>query len=555
MKFRNALLASLVLVFYVTSVSAQNDVQESINSVEVLVRDLQTDLHGLRVLSDKLENDDIMDRQALAFRRDDRSFKLLADADALARAVSELPADDPQRKTIEAKLIDDLDHTSVAVFDRLDTLDQHIEKNSAEIDSLGGGARVSAEAYLQVLDSLRFQYYSALINHYESRSILGLSAEGSKKRLTSILYLQGEALVGQIEFSAVSLGDLQGKLQYDPRNVDLLQAFTDLTADQSKSIDNLSKVVDLLNRLQIDTADYSAVLLQHQGGISVSLFQSGVIDELLADWYSRAKEKVADSAPDLILNLLIFLLVIILFRFLSRLTRRVVRASCERSSLDLSVLLKDILVSASGGTVMILGFLMALSQIGISLGPMLTGLGVAGFIVGFALQDTLGNFAAGAMILIYHPYDVDDFVEVTGASGLVKKMNLVSTTITTFDNQTLVIPNSKIWGDVIKNVTAQKVRRVDLEFGIGYSDDIEKTERVLAEIIDAHEMILKSPEPMIKLHTLGESSVNFIVRPWTKTEDYWDVYWDLTREVKLRFDREGISIPFPQRDIHLHGKD
>jgi len=186
---------------------------------------------------------------------------------------------------------------------------------------------------------------------------------------------------------------------------------------------------------------------------------------------------------------------------------------------------------------------------------MLAGLGVAGFIVGFALQDSLGNFAAGAMILIYRPFDVDDFVEVTGASGLVKKMNLVSTTITTFDNQTLVVPNSKIWGDVIKNVTAQTERRVDLEFGIGYDDDIELAERVLTEVVSAHDKVLADPEPMIKLHTLGDSSVNFVVRPWVRTDDYWDVYWDLMREVKLRFDREGISIPFPQRDVHLYAEN
>ena len=201
---------------------------------------------------------------------------------------------------------------------------------------------------------------------------------------------------------------------------------------------------------------------------------------------------------------------------------------------------------------MAVGILMALSQVGISLAPMLAGLGVAGFIIGFALQDSLGNFAAGAMILIYRPYDVDDFVEVTGASGLVKKMNLVSTTITTFDNQTLVVPNSKIWGDVIKNVTAQKVRRVDLVFGIGYGDDIEFAEKVLTEIVEANEKVLKKPEHNIRLHTLADSSVNFIVRPWVKTDDYWDVYWEITREVKMRFDQEGITIPFPQRDVHLY---
>jgi small conductance mechanosensitive channel len=217
----------------------------------------------------------------------------------------------------------------------------------------------------------------------------------------------------------------------------------------------------------------------------------------------------------------------------------------------MSALLKNILVSTIGGTIMAIGVLVALSQIGISLAPMLAGLGVAGFIVGFALQDTLGNFAAGAMILIYRPFDIDDIVEVTGASGIVKKMNLVSTTISTLDNQTLVVPNSKIWGDVIKNVTAQTERRVDLEFGIGYDDDIELAERVLADIVSAHDKILEDPEPNIRLHTLGDSSVNFVVRPWVKTDDYWDVYWDLMREVKLRFDREGISIPYPQRDVHL----
>jgi len=238
----------------------------------------------------------------------------------------------------------------------------------------------------------------------------------------------------------------------------------------------------------------------------------------------------------------------------SRIIKRLVRAGCDRSSLDLSELLKDIFVSTSGGLVMIIGLLLALSQLGISIAPMLAGLGVAGFVIGFALQDTLGNFAAGAMILIYRPYDVEDLIEVAGASGFVKKMNLVSTTITTIDNQTLVVPNSKIWGDVIKNVTAQKVRRVDLEFGIGYGDDIEKAERVLDDVVSNHEMVLKKPETMIKLHTLGDSSVNFVVRPWVKTDDYWDVYWDITREVKLRFDREGISIPFPQRDVHLYSE-
>jgi small conductance mechanosensitive channel len=156
------------------------------------------------------------------------------------------------------------------------------------------------------------------------------------------------------------------------------------------------------------------------------------------------------------------------------------------------------------------------------------------------------------MILIYKPFDVGDVVEVAGnVSGTVSHMSLVNTTVLTFDNQTLIVPNNSIWQNVIKNVTSQQMRRVDLVFGIGYSDDIPKAERILTEIIESHEAILADPEPVIRLHELGESSVNFVVRPWVKTDDYWPVYWDITRQVKMKFDAEDISIPFPQRDVHL----
>ena len=221
--------------------------------------------------------------------------------------------------------------------------------------------------------------------------------------------------------------------------------------------------------------------------------------------------------------------------------------------MNISVLLRRTLVSTAQAGIFVIAIAVALWQLGISLGPMLAGLGVAGFIVGFALQDSLSNFAAGMMILIYRPYDVGDQVEVAGILGKVQHMSMVSTTVLTLDNQKLVVPNNKIWGDVIKNVTDQNVRRVDMTFGISYSDDIARAESVLADILAQNERVLEQPEPMVRLHKLGESSVDFVVRPWVKTEDYWDVYWDVTRAVKVRFDEEGISIPFPQRDVHVHG--
>jgi small conductance mechanosensitive channel len=152
---------------------------------------------------------------------------------------------------------------------------------------------------------------------------------------------------------------------------------------------------------------------------------------------------------------------------------------------------------------------------------------------------------------MYRPFDVGDVVDAAGVRGRVNHMSLVNTTFMTLDNQRLIVPNNMIWQSVITNVTAQRTRRVDLLFGISYSDDIEKAERVLMDILEKHESVLDDPEPVVRVHELGESSVNFAVRPWVKTSDYWETFWDLTREVKLRFDKEGISIPFPQRDVHV----
>lgn len=163
---------------------------------------------------------------------------------------------------------------------------------------------------------------------------------------------------------------------------------------------------------------------------------------------------------------------------------------------------------------MIIGFIVSFSQLGIEVGPLLASMGIMGFVVGFALQDTLSNFASGLMTLIYRPFDIDNFVNVAGGiSGEVKQINLVSTTILTIDNQRLIIPNSKIWGDITTNVTAERVRRIDFVFGIGYGDSISEAEKVLRDIVDEHELVLKKPETLIKIHTLNESSVDFIVRP------------------------------------------
>ena len=314
----------------------------------------------------------------------------------------------------------------------------------------------------------------------------------------------------------------------------------------------LSDVLSLMENLEMNTDSYREQLLRVTGEITTDIFDVGVITKLLAGWWQSLVNLTTEYGPDLLIRILTFCFIVFIARKIANLAQRIVERGIDKAKLQLSKLLRRMVINTARSVVMVLGFLIALSQAGISVGPLFAGLGVAGFVLGFALQDSLSNFASGVMILIYRPFDVGDLIEAAGVRGVVSHMSLVNTTILTVDNQTIILPNNKIWGDVVRNVTAQTFRRVDLVFGISYTDDIPKTERVLQEILDNDDKVLKNPESMVRLHELGDSSVNFVVRPWVHMDDYWDVYWSVTRAVKMRFDEEGISIPFPQRDVHLY---
>ena len=250
-------------------------------------------------------------------------------------------------------------------------------------------------------------------------------------------------------------------------------------------------------------------------------------------------------------SILFFVLIVIGAKILSIILGRLTRKAVDMNK-KCSDLLGDFLVNIVHKAVFIVGLVIALSVLGINIGPLVGGIAALGFIIGFALQGTLGNFAAGLMILMHRPYDVGDVVQTAGITGFVQSMNLNTTTIKTFDNQIVVVPNGSIWGDNIINVTGSDTRRVDLVFGIGYADDIAKAQRIMEDILKSHPLVLDDPAPNVKVHELGDSSVNFICRPWVKTSDYWTVHWDVTRAVKERFDAEGVSIPFPQHDVHFY---
>jgi small conductance mechanosensitive channel len=194
----------------------------------------------------------------------------------------------------------------------------------------------------------------------------------------------------------------------------------------------------------------------------------------------------------------------------------------------------------------------ALSQLGIDTTSLIALLGAAGLAVGLALQGSLANFAAGVMLIVFRPFTKGDFVEAGGAMGTVDAISIFTTILTTPDNKEVIVPNGTIVSGNITNFSARPTRRVDMVFGISYGDDLREAKRILEEIISADERVLPEPAPVITVGELADSSVNFLVRPWVKAADYWDVLWGTTEKVKLRFDEAGISIPFPQLEMHLH---
>jgi small conductance mechanosensitive channel len=488
-------------------------------------------------------------------RTGNKKLELLDNVNALADNVAE-------REAAGEDAAGDRERVAGYLADMTDMLYTHAVEGSREVLAeakdptfLSAEERAQIERKVYVGSGHLTRIYQAMMDNVERLELLGLPSEKGRGFLTERLHERAENLATRMELAVEEAELLRKRLQQQPDDAELQGRLRGAQRRLEGSTEVLAATIDLMEQVGLETAFYQQTLIKATGIVTTDLLDAKVAVGLVEQWLSDLVTWVATHGPGLALRLLIVLGVLVAARFLARLVRRVVTRAVQTSKLQLSQLLQRMIINTATQAVWVLGLLIALAQLGISLGPLLAGLGIAGFIVGFALQDTLANFAAGMMILLYRPYDVGDLIEAGGGVfGKVDKMSLVSTTILTFDNQTLVLPNGKIWGDVIKNVTAQTQRRVDMTFGIAYHDDIPKAEKIFEGILAEHPKVLADPAPMVRLHNLGDSSVDFIVRPWVETDDYWDVFWDVTREVKLRLDREGISIPFPQRDVHFYSE-
>ena len=417
-------------------------------------------------------------------------------------------------------------------------------------DAATGSERLTIEARMTQQTDRLLESYQTMVDAVLALQRVGIDVSAQRKFVVEALRVSSGGLVARVQLAKRDRTSAYARLARDASNADLRYAAEASEERFSRATQTLATAILLMDRMGLEDTDLRVALISATGRMTADVFDWKVLVGLVKGWWGRFLEVLVVKAPQWLFQLLLIVLTFVGFRTLSKLVRRIVRRAVTHS--HFSELMRSTIVRLSAHGVMGIGYMVILTQLGVQVAPLLAGLGIAGFVVGFAMQSTLSNFAAGGMILGNQPFDVGDEIEVAGVLGTVKRMSLISTTILTPDNQTLIIPNSTVWGGVIRNRTAQPIRRVDLTFSIGYGDDVEKAERVLRELVAGHESVLKDPAPIIRLNQLGDSSVIFVVRAWTARDKYWDVYWDLTRSVKLRFDAEGITIPFPQRELHVN---
>ncbi len=271
----------------------------------------------------------------------------------------------------------------------------------------------------------------------------------------------------------------------------------------------------------------------------------GKVNQFMAD-NGITTEVAIEIAKNLIVALLIYYVGKMVIAFIVKGLRRVMQAQ------DVDKTLETFICNLVRMALLVVVIIAAIGALGVETTSFIAIFGAAGLAVGLALQGSLSNFAAGVLIVLFRPYKVGDFVEAAGIAGVVEQVQILTTILKTGDNKQIIVPNSQIMDSIITNYSTNPTRRVDMVVGVSYDDDLDKVRKTLEELIAAEDRILDEPKPTIAVSELADSSVNFVVRPWVNTSDYWGVMFDLTEAIKKRFDQEGISFPFPQQDVHLY---
>jgi small conductance mechanosensitive channel len=422
----------------------------------------------------------------------------------------------------------------------IDELTSHNAELRSALGEATNESRSGIEALLRGNEELLDETVRFFVAHIEHMDRLGLGSTKARANAAGALETRAGNLAARLELTSQELDEVRKREKEGDAEAGKLARTIQEEFDRTAT--SLWTACDALDALGLPAAAHRRVLILATGELTTDLLDSEVVSELADAAIDSSRLWLEQRGPMLLGRLARFFGVLVLFWLLGRVAQRLISHLVTVSGGQMSQLAQRIVVATASRVVMMVGVLVALSQIGVNVTALLAGLGSVGFIIGFALQETLGNFAAGTMILIYNPFDVGDVIEAAGVLGTVDQMNLVSTTILTFDNQTLIVPNSRIWGNVIRNTTARDRRRVDLSFPLALDVNVEEAEALFESICRAHPAVLEEPPLAIKVQEITGAGVLFVVRPWVLTQDYWPTYWDLNREAHVQLARAGIQI-------------
>jgi small conductance mechanosensitive channel len=549
------MIATLALICAVAAVAQENDFEAPPPSREMTVAELSEsvsrELESLRTFESYPIPGSFERQRTFDVRRDQKTIHVLGRILSLAERVLGLPKDAPERETLDRLMRARGDLIEQTLVDRFASLTTRLNESLERQGELSGPALLTEESFAELLDGQRLKYLELSTEQVLLLEKLKIDDTSLREKVVRSLTYFGEEMMGLIHLHQHALKMLASRQVTDGTDSDLIQAARFESERLQLAVTRLRGVVEQLDRLKGNTTEMRRVLIEERGSLALSLVDTDIATVLYAEASAKFRDWLASSGINTLISAVLFIVILIAARWLAGMARRITERALRHSDQSISQLLKEMLISMAGTIVFLIGVLVALSQVGVSVTPMIAGLGVVGFIVGFALQDTLSNFASGAMILAYRPFDTGDFISAAEVEGTVKKMNLVNTTVVTIDNRVLVIPNSKIWGGVIMNFTGQHLRRTDMLYSVSYSEDLDHVQRVLEELIAADERFLTDPEPIVRVKQFGDSSIDFVVRAYARTEEFWETVWALNKAVKQRFDAEGITIPFPQRDVHL----
>ena len=520
-------------------------------TVAELSETVSEEVASLRIFEQSPMPDSFERRRTLEIRRDEKTIHALRSVQALADRVLALPEEALERNTLTQLMLSRGSLIEQTLTERFDSLTLRLNESLNRQSELSGPALLAEESFTELIDEQRLRYLELFTAQALLLRTLAIDDASLRDEVIGTLSLYGEEMMGLIYLHHHGLKMLAARQAADGTDADLIQAARFESERLQLAVLRLRGVVTQLELLGGDTVEMRRTLIEERGSLALGLVDTDVATLLFAEATTEFKNWLANRGLSTTLSIFLFVIILIVARWVARVARRLTERALKHSDQSISQLLKEMLISMTGTVVFLIGVLVALAQVGVSVAPMVAGLGVVGFIVGFALQDTLSNFASGAMILAYRPFDTGDFISAADVEGTVRNMNLVNTTIVTIDNRLLIIPNSKIWGGVILNFTGQQTRRTDVIYNVSYSEDLDHVQRVLEDLIASDERFLTTPEPIVRVKQFSDSSIDFLVRAYVKTDEFWETLWALNKAVKQRFDAEGITIPFPQRDVHL----